>query len=156
MATTTTSTYVNPNDAILKAATTKDYTPSADQIALWVSSFVPGATAEYNAYLDALKKAAELYYDTNPAEAQKIDSIQKAFNEWSKYNTITSVSSSKKFDQIAEQVNTIKKSLADTTKTINDAVDNYNNAVTNTSAKGTLTTNAAKAQTAYDLSLIHI
>ena len=111
----TTTTYVNPNAAILKAATTKGYTPSEDEITNWVSSFVPGVTKEYDAYFDALKKSAELNYGASSPEVQQIDSRKKAFDEWSKHNTLTDVSlassGGKSYSQLANQIKDVKKAL---------------------------------------------
>ena len=150
----TTTTYVNPNAAILKAATTKGYTPSEDEITNWVSSFVPGVTKEYDAYFDALKKSAELNYGASSPEVQQIDSRKKAFDEWSKHNTLTDVSlassGGKSYSQLANQIKDVKKALTDATKTVSDVVDRYNNGVANTGAKGALTTGVTKAQKDYD------
>ena len=150
----TTTVYKSPNAAILKAATTKGYTPSEDDITNWVSSFVPGATKEYDAYFDALKKSAELNYGASSPEVQQIDSRKKAFDEWSKHNTLTDVSlassGGKSYSQLANQIKDVKKALTDATKTVSDVVDRYNNGVANTGAKGALTTGVTKAQKDYD------
>jgi hypothetical protein len=161
------STTVDPKikaiqDALKEAGYDVTTAPDSSLVNEWEKHFIP--QVDYNAYFDALINAAKAEYGSTDPEVGHYVAQKAAWENWSKdpsHATLTGVdlsnSGGKTYTDLAQQANTVKQTLAEQTKALNDAAKLGTSALTSSlygagtadnPAKKSIAANYKDAQTA--------
>jgi hypothetical protein len=139
---------------------TNDLSPAL--ISEWEKHFIPGV--DYTAYFDAVINAAKAEYGDKDPQVSYYVAQKSTWDKWSKdptNATLTGVdlsnSGGKTYTDLAQQANTVKQTLAEQTKALNDAVklgtaattlSLYGTGTADKPAKNSIAANYNAAQTA--------